>query len=114
MINLFNKITIENLLISLCFLSLFFVLLFFTADFFTVYFDLATEKFIFLDERRIFLEQNILKLFAVSIFVILFSMVFKLKNDIKEIFPDKFMMFFTLVFYNATNNLDNKLERVSS
>ncbi|MCT7581813.1 hypothetical protein [Aliarcobacter butzleri] len=103
--NYFYKIKVETLLKYFFISSLFFVLLFFVADFFTVYYKYSTAKFIFLDERRIFLEKNILKLFGVTTILIIIGIFLKLRKDIKFYLSDKYLVAFVAIFitYNILN-----------
>jgi hypothetical protein len=95
----FKIINITRLLNLFFICSLIFMVLFFMSDFFTVYYNLATKKFIFLDERRIFLEQNLLKIFGVFftvlMLVIFSSIKIKINYFIKE---NKLIIFFIFIF----------------
>lgn len=78
--------------------SLIFVILFFIADFFTVYYRFSTETFIFLDERRIFLENNLLKIFGGITLLIISIIIIKLKGNTQNYLPDKYITILLVTF----------------
>lgn len=94
----FIKIPVSILLNVLFLFSGFYLLLFFIADFFTVYYHLETQKFIFLDDRRVFLERNVLSFFGLSIGLVMVLIIFQFFHIHAFYKQHKFLVLFIILF----------------
>lgn len=90
-----KKYTNEFIFKILLQISTLFVIVYSFADFLTVYYHFESEKFIFLDERRIFLEQNLLKLIGFFISILFLMLILK---NFKNYQVNRLFIVFTIFF----------------
>ncbi len=95
----FKNFSNEYLFILLFKTSTLFTVLYMFADFVTIYYNYETSKFVFLDGRRIFLEQNLLKMIGFVISILILTIILKNYNHYKvSIFFIVFTIFFLISY----------------
>ncbi|WP_421856339.1 hypothetical protein [Marinomonas sp.] len=89
----------EFLLKTILLLATVFTLLFYLADFFCVYYEMDSQGFIFLDERRIFLEQNLLIIFALVTWLLMTISIFLKVAYIKRFKNKDWFLLFVIIYF---------------
>lgn len=96
---MYNILRTDLLFKALALVSTFVLFVFFIAGYFTIYYDLNTERFIFLDIRRAFLETKTLTFFALISGLLMVSIILSRLKDIKKICSECKFLFIFLAYF---------------